>query len=62
MELDVFGFELQVGDGVLGDAVGIPTADVTRGDLEDAGRVRLVCASRLSNVVLWSCIMDNISI
>lgn len=37
MELDVFGFELQVGDGVLGDAVGIPTADVTRGDLEDAG-------------------------
>nr|DAO73025.1 MAG TPA: hypothetical protein [Caudoviricetes sp.]DAX37363.1 MAG TPA: hypothetical protein [Caudoviricetes sp.]DAX60206.1 MAG TPA: hypothetical protein [Caudoviricetes sp.]DAY00614.1 MAG TPA: hypothetical protein [Caudoviricetes sp.] len=27
-----------------------------------SARVRLVCASRLSNVVLWSCIMDNISI
>ena len=37
LEFDVFGFELQVGDGVLGNAVGIPTADVTRGDLEDPG-------------------------
>ena len=38
LELDVFSFELQVGDGVLWYAVRIPAADIAWGNLKDTGK------------------------